>query len=70
MERTSAPGASIEWSCARKKAYGDERTARQIAARITDENHSGRGRSGYEGVTVVAYACTDGCGRFHIGRGR
>lgn len=69
MDRTSATTASIEWSCVRKKAYGDERTARAIAARVSEENRSGRGRPGYEGVTVVAYACTEGCGRYHIGRG-
>ena len=55
-ERTDYENASTEWTCARKKAYPEERMARRVAARMRDE-----------GKNVVHYACTR-CGRFHIGR--
>lgn len=55
-ERTDYANASTEWTCARKKAYPEEKMARRVAARMRDE-----------GKNVVHYACTR-CGRFHIGR--
>lgn len=68
VTHTSTPGADPRWSCARKKAYPDEAQARRVAARLNEQNSSGQGRPGYEGVVVVAYACTEGCGRYHVGR--
>jgi len=67
VTHSSAPGADPRWSCARKRAYSDDRTAQRIAARLNEQNRRGD-RPGYEGVVVVAYACTDGCGRYHVGR--
>lgn len=58
MERTDYPDASTEWTCARKKAYPDEKFARRVAAQVNERE----GRP-----AVVHYACTR-CGRWHIGR--
>ncbi len=48
--------SSAAWSCFRKKAYPDERMARQVAARVRERHDE----------NVVAYACPH-CGRYHVG---
>jgi len=55
-DRTDYAGASTQWTCARKKAYPDEKIASKVAARMRGEDKN-----------VVHYACTR-CGRWHIGR--
>jgi hypothetical protein len=65
--RTDYPDADVRWACARKKSYPDEKSAKRVATRLTEQNHSGSGRAGFEGVVVVAYACTR-CGSWHTGR--
>lgn len=55
--RTDYPGASTEWTCARKKAYPDEKLAAKVARKMREERN----------IDVVHYACTR-CGRYHIGR--
>jgi hypothetical protein len=57
MERTDYANADVRWSCTRKKAYPDEKTAKKVAGRMRDERDA----------NVVAYACTQ-CGRYHVGR--
>ena len=54
------PGADIQRSCTRKKAYSCEENATRVANRINWDNRA-------QGLKLIAYGCTH-CGRFHIGR--
>jgi hypothetical protein len=56
-DRTDNPDSSTEWTCVRKKAYPDEKTAKRVANTMRNER----------GADVVHYGCTR-CGRYHIGR--
>lgn len=60
LDRTVDADADPRWSCTRKKAYPDIALARKVASRINEE----------KGLNLVAYACTTGCGRFHVGHAR
>lgn len=55
--RTDDPDADARWTCNRKKAYGDQKTAARVAARINRE----------QGTNLVDYGCGH-CGQWHIGR--
>lgn len=55
--RTDYEGAATAWTCARKKVYPDEATAKKVAHRMREDR----------GANVVHYGCTR-CGRYHIGR--
>lgn len=66
-DRTDYADSSTAWTCARKKAYPDEKRAAAVARRLTAENAGPDARPGFEGHVVVHYACTR-CGRYHTGR--
>ena len=55
--RTDDVAVDARWTCNRKKAYPDEKTAAKVASRINRE----------KGTNLVPYGCGH-CGRWHIGR--
>lgn len=57
LRRTVYESADVTWSCARKKAYTDEKFAQRVARQAQEKS----------GIDMVAYGCTH-CGQFHIGR--
>lgn len=55
--RTDNPEVDARWTCNRKKAYPDEKTAAKVARKVNAR----------EGTDLVEYGCGH-CGRWHIGR--
>jgi len=66
-DRTDYADASTRWTCSRKKAYTNEKLAKHVAREMTETNAGPNARPGFEGLVVVAYACTR-CGQYHTGR--
>lgn len=62
LDRTVDASADPRRSCARKKAYPTYGMARNVASRVSREREIS--------PPLVPYACTEHCGRFHIGHAR